>query len=276
MKIGLFNQLTAKRSTDNGFYLIDEAEEEVLLPNAYVPEDFKIGDSIDVFVYKDSEDRIVATTEEPYIQLGEFAYLEAVEVNQFGAFMDWGLRKDLLVPYAHQRQKMKAKSFYPIYLKYDEQSERLVATSWVDDYLEYNDIQVKEGEEVEALLIGKSELGMNAIINGKYKGLIFNSFIHQNIASGDYVKCYVKKVREDGKIDLSLEPLGYRNNIDKGTSKILITLADHDGFLKLNDKSDPEDVKEQLGMSKKAFKRAIGKLYKEKSIEFTDGGIRLL
>ncbi|MCK5169892.1 MAG: GntR family transcriptional regulator [Bacteroidales bacterium] len=275
MEIGIINKLTAARSTDNGFYLTDTDGNEVLLPNAYVSDDLSIGDEIEAFIYKDSEDRIVATTLKPYIQYEEFAYLKVKEVNDYGVFMDWGLPKDLMVPFAEQTVKMEAGKWYLVFLLEDEQTERLIGSCKVKEFVFFKDIDVKEGDEVDLLLYDLTELGMNAIVNNLYKGLIFNSDIHKDIKPGDKIKGYVKQVREDGKIDLLLEPLGYKNSIDKYTEIILSAIKENDGLLNLTDKSTAEEVKEKLGISKKAFKKAVGKLYKQKLIELSEEGVKL-
>lgn len=275
MKIGRINKLTAARSTDNGFYLTDNDGNEVLLPNAYVSGELAIGHEIEVFVYKDSEDRIVATTLSPYIQFEEFAYLQAKEVNDFGAFMDWGLPKDLMVPFAEQAVRMEKGKWYLVFLLEDEQTERLIGSNKIKDFVFFKDIDVKAGDEVDLLLYEMTELGMNAIVDNMYKGLIFKSDIHKNIKPGDKIKGYVKLVREDGKIDLLLEPLGYKNSIDKYTEIILSAIKENDGLLNLTDKSSAEEIKEKLGLSKKAFKKAVGKLYKEKIVELSDEGVKL-
>lgn len=275
MEIGRINKLTAARSTDNGFYLTDNEGNEVLLPNAYVSNDLSIGDEIEVFIYKDSEDRIVATTLKPYIQFEEFAYLQVKEVNDYGAFMDWGLPKDLLVPFAEQTVRMEKGKWYLIFLLEDQQTERLIGSNKIKDFVFFKDIDVKSGDEVDLLLYEKTELGMNAIVDNMYKGLIFASDIHKSIKPGDKIKGYVKQVREDGKIDLLLEPLGYKNSIDKFTEIILSAIKENNGILKLTDKSTAEEIKDKLGLSKKSFKKAIGKLYKQRLIELSDEGIRL-
>lgn len=275
MEIGKTNKLIVTRTTENGCYLEDVANNEVLLPNAYVTDDIGIGDEIEVFIYKDSEDRIVATTLKPYVQFEEFAYLQVKEVNDYGAFMDWGLSKDLMVPFAEQTVKMEAGKWYLIFLLEDEETERLIGSTKVKDFIFTKDIDVKKGDEVDLLLYETTELGMNAIVNNMYKGLIFNSNIHKNIQPGDKIKGYVKQVREDGKIDLLLEPEGYEKNIDKNSEIILFALKENKGFLKLTDKSPPEDIKKLLGLSKKAFKKSLGYLYKQKIIEINTDRIKL-
>lgn len=275
MEIGRINKLTASRPIEFGFILIDEEENEVLLPNAYLSEDIKLGEELEVFVYYDSEDRVVATTITPKVQLEEFAFLQVKEVNQYGAFLDWGLPKDLMVPFAEQARPMEAGNSYLIFMLYDEMSDRLYATSKIKDYLFFDEIDVKQGDEVDLLLYEFTELGMNTIVNNMYKGLIFKSNIHKKIECGDIIKGYVQKVREDGKLDILLEPLGYKNTIQK-TSKLLIdNLKENDGFLSLTDKSSPEEIKNILGISKKAFKKSVGYLYKQKIITLESSGVRL-
>lgn len=276
MKIGKTNKLIAARSTDNGYYLTDNDGNEVLLPNAYVADDLKIGDEIEVFVYKDSEDRIVATTLKPYVQFEEFAYLKVKEVNDYGAFMDWGLPKDLMIPFAEQTEKMKEGNWYLIFLLEDEQTERLIGSSKVNEFTFTTEIDVNTGDEVDLLLYNMTELGMNAIVNNMYKGLIFKSDIHKSIKPGDRIKGFVKQVREDGKIDILLEPAGYKNSINNNSNIILTALKENDGFLNLTDKSAPEDIKRILGLSKKAFKNGLGNLYKQKIVELNKDGIKLL
>lgn len=276
MEIGKINKLTVARRTDNGCYLEDENENEVLLPNAYVTDDLKISDEIEVFVYKDSEDRIVATTLKPYIQFEEFAYLQVKEVNDYGAFIDWGLPKDLMVPFAEQTVKMVEGNWYLIFLLEDTETERLIGSNKIKDFLFFKDIDVKEGDEVDLLLYDMTELGMNAVVNNLYKGLIFKSDIHKVIKPGDKIKGYVKQVREDGKIDIILEPAGYTKSVDHNTDIIISALKENNGFLNITDKNTPDEINSLLGLSKKAFKKAVGKLYKEKKIELNEKGIKLL
>jgi predicted RNA-binding protein (virulence factor B family) len=276
MEIGKINKLTVARRTDNGCYLEDENENEVLLPNAYVSDDLKISDEIEVFVYKDSEDRIVATTLKPYIQFEEFAYLKVKEVNDYGAFIDWGLPKDLMVPFAEQTVKMTEGNWYLIFLLEDTETERLIGSNKIKDFLFFKDIDVKEGDEVDLLLYDMTELGMNAVVNNLYKGLIFKSDIHKKIKPGDRIKGYVKQVREDGKIDIILEPAGYEKSVEHNTQIIITALEKSNGFLNITDKNTPEEINSALGLSKKAFKKALGKLYKEKKIELNEKGINLL
>jgi predicted RNA-binding protein (virulence factor B family) len=275
MEIGKINKLLVERSTDNGLYLVDRKGNEVLLPNAYVIDEIKLDDEIDVFVYNDSEDRIVATTLTPFIQLEEFAWLKVKEVTRFGAFVDWGLPKDLLVPFARQKEKMQEDKYYLIYLLRDIQTDRLLGTSKVNPFFIYENIDLNISDEVHLLPYEYSDLGIKAVVNGKYSGLIFNSDVHKDVQAGEKIKGYVKNIREDGKIDISLSPMGYKNSIDKNTEIILNALKENDGILLISDKSSPEEISSILGMSKKAFKNTIGKLYKEKLVLLEKDRIKL-
>ena len=276
MHIGKTNRLKAARTSEFGFFLADETRNEVLLPNAYVSDELKLEDEIDVFIYRDSENRVVATTLKPYVELDEFAYLKVNQLNKFGAFLDWGLPKDLMVPFSEQNERMEEGRSYIIFMFMDESSERLVATTHLNEFFYSDDIDVKEGDEVELLLYKMTDLGMNAIVDNMYKGLIFKSDIHKNIQVGDRIKGYVKQVRKDGKIDLALEPKGYNDSIEKTADIILSAIKENDGVLSLTDKSSPEEISQRLGISKKAFKRGLGYLYKKKLLELLEGGVKLL
>ena len=276
MEIGKINKLKVVRKTDFGFYLQDENNDEVFLSKSMDTEEINIDDDKEVFIYKDAKDRIVATTSKPNIYLGEFAYLKVREISKHGTFMDWGLPKDLLVPYNEQSDNMKEENWYIIYMLKDEKNNRLIGSNKITKFLVFNNIDLKQGEEVDLLLYKMIDLGMNVIVNDKYKGLIFASDIHKNLNPGDKIKGFVKQVREDGKIDIVLEPIGYKLSIDKNSEIILKALKQNEGFLELTDKSSPEDINQQLGLSKKAFKRSIGNLYKQKIVEIYNDGIKLL
>jgi len=276
MKIGETNHLKVLRSGDLGFYLIDDNGNEVLLPIEYVSDNLKINEEVDVFIYNDFNNKLAATTLKSKLKLGEYAYLQVVEVNNIGAFLDWGLPKDLLVPFAHQREKLQIGDWYFIYLALDKITNRLFGTTKIENYFIYENVDVEIGEAVDLLLMNTTDLGMKAIVNNKYSGLIFKSELFKNVRAGDRVKGYVKQIRDDGKIDLLLEPMGYRHSIDTNCKMVLSALKSQDGFLKLTDKSSPELIKRRIGLSKKAFKKAIGHLYKEKLIDLSTMGIKLL
>ncbi len=275
MILGKVNTLIANRSTDNGFYLIDEQENEVLLPNKYVSETLKSGDSLSVFVYKDSEDRIVATTTNPTIQRHQFAYLKVKDVNKVGAFLDWGLDKDLLVPFFEQDQKMEAGKSYVVYLYLDQETDRLVASSKVQDFIEDEDIDLKEDQEVKLIVTKKTDLGFKVIIDNLFEGLIYHNEIFKPVSVGDTITGYIKPLREDGKIDVILQKAGYKNVIEPNSNLIIDKIKANDGFLPLNDKSTPEAIYKEVGMSKKAFKKTIGSLYREKLILIEKNGLYL-
>ncbi len=274
--IGKKNTLTALRHTSVGMFLGDDEGEDVLLPNKYVADDLKEGDSIEVFVYTDSEDRIVATTLEPALQLGEFGYLQVTATSPFGAFLDWGLEKDLLVPFREQNEPLKVGQWVVVYLRLDRETARLVATCKVNRYLEYDALELAVGQQVRALVYERSDLGFNVILDHRYRGLIYANEIFQPLRIGSVVTGYVKALRDDKTIDVSLQPQGYHQVVDANTALILKSLRENGGFLPLTDASEPTLIYNQLEMSKKNFKRAIGALYRERRIRLQDDGIFLL
>ncbi len=275
IKIGEFNTLEIIREAEQGIYLADEEGNEVLLPNRYIPESFKIWDKIEVFVYLDNEERPVAVTDKPYITLNDFAVLRCNEVNNYGAFLDWGLLKELFCPFKEQAFKMKPGGWYLVYCYMDKTSGRLVASSKTNQFLDNKELTVKQFDEVDLIISHPSELGMNVIVNKKHLGLIFKDDIYKDLSVGDKIKGLVKKVRKDNKLDITLGQVGYRN-IEPNAEVIMQHLEDNSGFLNLTDKSSPEDIKEQLQMSKKNFKKAVGTLYKKRLIEIKDDGIYLI
>ena len=275
MKIGQFNTLTIDRDTQVGLFLTN-GKEDVLLPNKYVPKVFEIGEELTVFVYLDHEERPVATTLVPYIFLNEFALLRVNYINQIGAFMDWGMEKDILVPFKEQARPMEKGKRYLVYLYLDEKTNRLVASSKTNQFLDNENITVEKGEEVDLIISHITEIGINVIINQKHKGLVYKDEVYDDaIRTGDKMKGYIKLVRPDGKIDVSLHKQGFEN-IEPNSEIILNELRASRGFLRLNDNSNPEDIKTVLKMSKKTFKKAVGHLYKEKLIEIKEDGIYLI
>ncbi len=275
IKIGHYNQLDIIRETPQGLYLADEDGNEILLPNKYIPKEFKIWDTLDVFVYLDHEERPVATTLKQYISLNEFAYLRCMVVNEIGAFMDWGLEKQLLVPFKEQARPMKEGSWYIVYMYLDEKTNRLVGSSKTRKHLSNENITVKKFDKVDILVTHLTEKGANVIINQKHEGLIYIENIFEDIRTGDKMEAYIKKVRDDGKIDVVIQPEGYKS-IEPNAEFIYEELKAAGGFLPLHDKTSPEEIKNQLGLSKKLFKKAIGALYRDKMISIKEDGIELL
>jgi predicted RNA-binding protein (virulence factor B family) len=265
----------AKRATI-GLYLADDSGEEVLLPKKYCVEEMKPGDTTRVFVYKDSEGKKVATTLKPKIYIHEFALLKVTAVTGVGAFLDWGLEKELMVPFREQKQKMEEGRWYIVYLDLDKKSDRLYASNRVERFLQNDQISVKDGDEVALVVMQKTDLGYSVIVNHKHKGLIFDNEIFQEIRVGNRLKGYVKKIRDDQKIDISIQAIGFRNVNDSNSELIYLTLIENNGFLAINDKSSPDDIYTQFGISKKAFKKSLGALYKQKKVDIQPDGIKLL
>ena len=265
----------SKRATF-GLFLADETGEEVLLPNKYCTEEMKPGITIEVFVYKDSEGKKVATTLTPKILINEFALLKVTAVTGVGAFLDWGLEKELMVPFREQKQKMTEGRWYIVYLDLDKKSDRLYASNRVERFLQNDQISVKEGDEVALVVLQKTDLGYSVIVNHAHKGLIFDNEIFQEIRVGDRLKGYVKKIRDDQKIDISIQAIGFRNFNDSNSELIYKMLVENEGFLAITDKSSPDEIYTQFGISKKAFKKSLGALYKQRKVDIRPDGIRLL
>ena len=273
--IGKYNKLKIVKSVDFGLYLDGEEKGEILLPQRYVSENFKIGDEIEVFIYLDSEERPVATTLKPYAQIEEFAYLKVNWVNQYGAFLDWGLLKDLFVPFREQKIKMKEGRFYLVYLYWDNLSQRIVASSKIKKFISEETSDYQPNQEVDLLIAQKTDLGYKAIINNRHWGMLYHNQIFSPINLGDKVKGYIKEVRNDGKIDLLLEPMGYEK-IESLAEHILNTLERRGGYLPISDKTPSDTIMQYFQCSKKNFKKAIGSLYKDHKITISEKEIRLL
>lgn len=273
--LGQVNTLEILRETDHGMYLIDDEDNQVLLPNRYVPQEFKIWDKLDVFVYLDNEERPVATTDMPYIKRDDFALLRCNQVTDYGAFLDWGLVKELFCPFSEQAFKMKPGGWYLVYCYLDEKTNRLVASSKTNRFLDNKELTVKEFDEVDLIVSHPSDIGMNVIVNKKHIGLIYKDNIFTDVSVGDKLKGVVKKVRPGNKLDIALGQIGYRN-IEPNAERIMQELQDNSGFLNLTDKSSPEAIKDTLQMSKKNFKKAVGTLYKQRQIEIKTDGIYLV
>ena len=273
--IGEYNTLTILRETDPGLFLADDDNNEVLLPNRYVPEEFKIWDKLEVFVYLDNEERLVAVTDKPHITKGEFALLRCNAVSSVGAFLDWGMVKELFCPFKEQAFKMKKGGWYLVHCYLDEKSDRLVASSKTNRFLDNKELTVEQFDEVDLIVSHPSDIGMNVIVNNIHLGLIYNDNIFTDLSVGDRLKGIVKKVRPGNKLDISLGQIGYRN-IEPNAQIILEELEDNSGFIPLHDKSSPDAIKDLLQMSKKNFKKAIGSLYKQKRITIESDGIHLV
>jgi len=276
VQIGKYNDLRIVKEVDFGMYL-DGGDEfgEILLPIRYVSPTFNVDDVIEVFIYLDSEDRIIATTEMPFATIGEFALLEVVEVNKVGVFLDWGLPKDLLLPFREQLKTMEVGKFYFVHIYLDETTNRIAASSKLSKFLSDETPDYEENQEVEIYVTNKTDLGYKAIVENKYWGLLYENEVFKYLKRGETTKAYIKQIRGDGKIDLSIEKSGYEK-IEGLAKEVLEAIKDKGNFLKLNDKSSPEDINSEFGTSKKNFKKAIGTLYKSKLISIDDDGIRLI
>ncbi|MBS1637435.1 MAG: GntR family transcriptional regulator [Bacteroidetes bacterium] len=273
--IGKTNNLTIIRDTPVGMYLGENEAQVVLLPKKYIKPEFKVGDQVDVFIYKDSEDRLVATTLEPYAEVNQFAHLNVSEVSRVGAFLDWGLEKDLFVPFKEQKKRMEEGSSYVVFVYLDEVTQRVVASSKINKFISNEVLTVEVGQEVDLLVYDRSPMGYNCIINGDHKGLLYNNEIYSNIQVGDQLTGYIKTIRENNLIDLSLQKLGFKNVLSS-TDIILDYLHRHEGFVALSDKSSPEEILKVFSMSKATFKKSIGVLYRQRKVRIGDDGVHLL
>lgn len=275
ISIGRTYTLKAVKKLDFGVYLDAEELYEVLLPKKYVPRDLKIGDEIEVFLYLDSEDRPVATTLKPNAQLGEFAYLNVVDINDTGAFLDWGLEKDLFVPFAEQHRPMEIGRSYLVYLYLDKLKGRITASSKIDKFLDdEKPHDFTPQQPVKLIIANSTDLGFKAIINHSHWGVLYKDEVFQRLSFGQKIDGFIKRIRADGKIDLSLQ--GGKETRDKYERIILTYLNQHGGFAPVHDKTDPKIISELFGMSKKAFKKSIGGLYKQKIINIEKDGINLV
>jgi len=275
IELGNYNELEILRDTSVGLFLGSEGGTEILLPNKYVPKEYEIGDLLKVFCYLDHDERPVATNLEPYIKRNKFSLLQVAEVNHFGAFLDWGLEKHLLVPFREQREKMKENQWYVVFCYLDEQSFRLVASNKIDKFLDNEKLMIKSGDQVDLVVTRLTDLGWEVIVNHAHKGLVYSNEVFSKIAVGDKIPGYIKNIRPDNKIDVSLQPIGLEN-LEPTADKILQSIKANDGFLPLHDKSDPQEISKELQISKKSFKKGIGVLYKARKIEIRQDGVYLI
>lgn len=273
IEIGKTQKLKIVRDVEFGMYLTD-GESDVLLPEKYIPFGCEIGDEIDVFVYNDSKDRPIAVTDEPLAKLGDIVALKVKQVTQVGAFMDIGLEKDLMVPFREQHIKLEEGKSYVVKVLLDFRTNRMIGATKLRGFLEEGNTGLEEGEEVDIIIWEKTDLGFKVIVNQKYEGLVYQNEIFENLEVGDTRKAFLKKLRDDGKIDVALQRQGYTVVRDMSTV-VLQKVIDAGGVLFLGDKSTPEDIKEQLGISKKNFKKILGGLYKGGQVDIFDFEVRL-
>ena len=274
MKIGEFNELTILRFTSVGAYLADEEDNDVLLPNKYLTDDMALDDKISVFVYRDSEDRAVATTQIPFIEMNGFAYLKVTAVTHFGAFADWGLEKELMIPFKEQNLKLEEGNHYLTHMALDEKTDRVYGSTKTNRYLQLCEESFEDDQEVALMVCDRGDLGVKVIVNGIYGGLIFRNDVSRTLKRGQKLIGYVAKVREDGKLDIRLDRVGGDKVLSSADK--LLELLRADGEILLTDKSDPDLIRDIVGMSKKTFKQAVGKLYRDRIISLDEGKITYL
>lgn len=275
LEIGKFNNLKVVNELEAGFLLDGETFGKILLPRSDSSTRYNIGDDVDAFIYFDSQDKIIATTKKPTIQVGEFAILAVVSVTTIGAFLDWGLTKDLFVPFTEQKQEMEEGNEYLVHAYFDDKSNRIAASSKIDKFTNINSHNYNDEQMVDLIIGTKTDLGYKAIINGSDWGILYHDELFRKVYYGQQIKGYIKKVRDDGKIDLSLDKPGPQR-IDGISQLILDKLNENDGYLSITDKSSPEVISEMFGVSKKSYKKAIGALYKRKHIILEKDGIKLV
>jgi predicted RNA-binding protein (virulence factor B family) len=275
IELGKYNTLTVLRDTRVGLFLGGGTEAEILLPVKYVPPGCEVGDTLEVFCYLDNEQRPIATTLKPSIVRDAFAALKVMEVNQYGAFMEWGLEKNLLVPFREQPVQMKEGEVHVVYCYLDPKSSRLVGSARLDRFLDNSDLTITPGQEVSLLVYKETPLGFGVVVENRYKGLLFRDQVHREITPGAALTGYVKTIRPDQKLDVVLEPVGYRK-LEPAAQRIYEELTTAGGKLPLHDKSDPRQIQELLHMSKKVFKKGIGILYRERKIDIRADGIYLI
>jgi uncharacterized protein len=273
LKIGKYNTLKVVKFVDFGAYLEGGKNIEILMPARYVPDDCQIGDWVDVFVYPDSEDRPVATTEKPKAQVGEFACLQVISLNEVGAFLDWGLLKDLLVPFREQKARMVEGRWYIVYVYLDEKTNRIVASAKIDKFLDLFESDFEEGDEVDLLIAQHTDLGYKAIVNDTFWGILYENEVFEELIPGQRRKGYIQRVREDGKLDLMLHKAGYEK-IGEIAELILQKIKENEGFVPITDKSPAEEIYKTFGISKKTYKKAIGELYKKRIVALEEKGVR--
>lgn len=274
IKLGDYNLMKVVKRVDFGMYLDGGDEGEVLLPLRYVPDGCKVGDEVEVFIYLDADERLVATTQKPFAKVGDFAFLEVSWVNEYGAFLNWGLMKDLFCPFREQKMKMVRGKGYIVHVHIDRESYRIVASAKIERYLSNDVLPYKSGDEVNLLVWQKTDLGFKVIIDNQYSGLVYKDQIFRDIHTGDRMKGYISTVRDDGKIDVTLQPTGRQMTADF-SNVLLRYLESHGGVCRFTDKSPAEDIYNEFNVSKKNFKKAVGDLYKRRLITLNADSIML-
>ena len=274
VRIGAFNTLTINKIVDFGVYLEGDDLGEILLPKKNAPDNCQVGDTLEVFIYLDSEDRVIATTKTPYAKVGEFANLEVVEVNKIGAFLDWGLEKDLLVPFSEQKQRLEVGKRYVVFIYIDRVDRRITASAKIDKFLDQVSPNYKDGEQVSIMIGGRSDLGFKAIINNTHWGVIYKDDVFEYLSIGSKKQAFIKRMREDGKIDVALsKPAGDQR--DELSNRVLKELEKLGGYLAISDKSAPDVIYKKFKVSKRIYKQTIGGLFKQGLITIEPKGIRL-
>jgi Uncharacterized protein conserved in bacteria len=274
MEIGKYNKLRIVKDLDFGVYLDGGNGLEILLPARYVPKNVKPGDEVEVFIYHDNEGRLIATTARPKAIVGEFKFMEVKAVNSVGAFLDWGIMKDLMVPFKEQKRAMQEGNWYLVYVRLDHVTKRIMASARIDKFLNNIPLEYKINEQVNILIADETDIGYKVIINNSHWGLIYHSEVFQRLERGEEMKAYIKEIREDEKIDISLTPVGYIK-VEGIAGVILQALELQGGFIGVHDKSDPDLIHSLFRCSKKSFKQAVGALYRQKRITIENDGIRL-
>ena len=273
-KIGHYNQLEILELGEHGAYL-DGGEEKILMPKKFIPENARPGDTVSVFVYLDQDNRLVATTEQALAEVGQFAYLKVAWVNQYGAFLSWGLTKDLFVPFKEQNKKMEKDRSYLVYIYIDDMTKRIVASAKLDKFVEVSCDKYNTGDSVKVIVWKQTELGYKVIVDNTYAGLLYKNEIFQQLHIGEQLDAVIKSVRPDGRLDVALQRDG-KFHVDESSEKILAALRKAGGFLPYGDKTSPEEIYRQFGISKKTFKKSVGALYKKHLLSIEEKGIKLL
>jgi|TARA_B110000977_G_scaffold50612_1_gene68755 predicted RNA-binding protein (virulence factor B family) len=276
IQLGKFNDLKVSKAEDSGYTLIDDEGTEIFLPSEKTDKELEEGATVSVFVYPGILGAKKATLKKPLIALGEFAFLTVSSTDEQGVYVDWGMEKDLLIPPKQEGERMEEGESYIIFMYQDRESGKLYGSNKIEKRLSNDDLTIEEGEEVDVMVQRESDMGFAVIVNHRYRGLVFENEVFQDLLIGDTLKGYVKKIQPENRLDITIRPMGYRNTVDPDVQTVLNALEDNQSFLPLTDKSKPDLIMVELNMSKKAFKRAIGSLYKERKIEIKEDGIHLI